>query len=226
MTRVEVEPLKSNTRSRMQHFLFYAVLTVAVYLLYMVGLAIYSWQRPELGIVNGALTPCGSKPNCVCSQGSAAERTVAALPIESRSPAEAFDRARDSVESLPRSTLVTAEPGYARYECCTQLFRFADDVELLLDEAAGVIQVRSARDWGRSADNAGGVFQADCGRSTPATPTGRNGESPICRTLACRLATAGLNPAARSASCLVAIPLKSGAKWGARSSETAPLQEN
>jgi uncharacterized protein (DUF1499 family) len=134
----------------MQNILFYVLLTVAVYVLYMVGLAVYSWQRPELGTVNGALTPCGSKPNCVCSQGSAAERTVAALPIGSRSPAEAFDRARDSVESLPRVTLITAEPGYVRYECCTQLFRFADDVELLLDEAAGVIHVRSASRVGYS----------------------------------------------------------------------------
>ena len=134
----------------MQHFLFYAVLTVAVYLLYMVGLAIYSWQRPELGVVGGVLTQCGSKRNCVCSQGSPAERTVAALPIGDLSPAEAFDRARDSVESLPRCTLISADPGYVRYECCTQLFRFADDVELLLDEAAGVIHVRSSSRVGYS----------------------------------------------------------------------------
>lgn len=150
MTQVEAEHLKSNSRSRMQHFLYYAVLTVAVYLLYMVGLAMYSWQRPVLGTVNGALTPCGSKPNCVCSEGSPAERTVAALPIGKQSAAEAFDRARDSVESLPRVTLITAEPGYARYECCTQLFRFADDIELLLDEAAGVIHVRSSSRVGYS----------------------------------------------------------------------------
>lgn len=134
----------------MQHILFYALLTVAAYLVYMFGLAVYSWQRPELGLVNGTLSPCGSKPNCVCSQGSPAERTVAALPIGNASPVEAFERARDSVESLPRVTLITAESGYARYECCTQLFRFADDVELLLDEAAGVIHVRSSSRVGYS----------------------------------------------------------------------------
>jgi uncharacterized protein (DUF1499 family) len=134
----------------MLHILFYALLTVAAYLLYMVGLAIYSWQRPELGIANGTLTPCGTKPNCVCSQGSATERTVAALPIGNESAAEAFDRARDCVESLPRVTLITARPGYARYECCTRLFRFADDVELLLDESAGLIHVRSSSRVGYS----------------------------------------------------------------------------
>jgi uncharacterized protein (DUF1499 family) len=134
----------------MLHILFYVLLTVAAYLLYMVGLAIYSWQRPELGIVNGTLTPCVTKPNCVCSQGSPAERTVAALPIGSESPVEAFDRARDCVELLPRVALITARPGYARYECYTQLFRFADDVELLLDESAGLINVRSSSRVGYS----------------------------------------------------------------------------
>ena len=132
------------------HPLVYGLLIGAAYLLYMFGLAMYSWQRPGLGVVNGMLTPCGSKPNCVCSQGSAAERTVSALRIGDAPPAAAFDRARDSIESLPRVTLITAQPGYARYECCTALFRFADDVELLLDEPAGVIHLRSSSRVGYS----------------------------------------------------------------------------
>jgi uncharacterized protein (DUF1499 family) len=134
----------------MQQILLYALLTVAAYVVYMFGLAIYSWQRPELGIVNGTLMPCGSKPNCVCSQGSPAERTVAALPIGSEPPPAAFNRARDAVEALPRVVLVDAKPGYAHYECTTRVFRFADDVELLLDEPAGVIHIRSSSRVGYS----------------------------------------------------------------------------
>lgn len=134
----------------MSQILFYILLTVGAWLVYMFGLAVYSWQRPDLGVVRGALTPCGSKPNCVCSQGSPAERTVAALAVGSDAPAVAMDRARDCVESLPRVVLVEAKPAYARYECCTQLFRFADDVELLLDESAGVIHVRSSSRVGYS----------------------------------------------------------------------------
>lgn len=130
--------------------MFYILLAVGGWLAYMFGLAIYSWQRSELGIVNGTLAPCGSKPNCVCSQGSPADRTVAALSFGQRAPSAAFDRVRDCVEAIPRMTLVEARPGYARYECCTRLFRFADDVELLLDEAAGAIQVRSSSRVGYS----------------------------------------------------------------------------
>ena len=130
--------------------MLYVLLTFAVWLLYMSALAVYSWQRPELGLASGSLLPCASKPNCVCSQGSPADRTVAALPIGGETPSAAFDRARDCIESLPRMALITASPGYARYECCTQLFRFADDVELLLDEPAGVIHIRSASRVGYS----------------------------------------------------------------------------
>jgi uncharacterized protein (DUF1499 family) len=130
--------------------MLYVLLAIAVWLLYFSALAVYSWRRPDLGVVSGSLHPCASKPNCVCSQGSPTDRTVAALPIGSETPSAAFDRARDSVESLPRTALITASPGYARYECCTQLFRFADDVELLLDEPAGVIHIRSASRVGYS----------------------------------------------------------------------------
>jgi uncharacterized protein (DUF1499 family) len=134
----------------MKRTMIYVLLTFAAWALYSAALGVYSWQRPDLGIVDGRLRPCDSRPNCVCSQGSSAERTVAALPIEPDAPAAAFDRARDCVETLPRVALVEAAPGYARYECCSRLFRFADDVELLLDEPAGVIHVRSASRVGYS----------------------------------------------------------------------------
>ncbi|MBL8848101.1 MAG: DUF1499 domain-containing protein [Planctomycetaceae bacterium] len=130
--------------------MLYVLLVLAAWPLYMTALAVYSWQRPELGPVRGTLQPCTAKPNCVCSQNSPADRTVDALPIGAATPAVAFDRARDCVESLPRVALITASPGYARYECCTQLFRFADDIELLLDEPAGVIHIRSASRVGYS----------------------------------------------------------------------------
>jgi len=130
--------------------MIYILLTFVAWLLYMSALAVYSWQRPELGVADGRLHPCASKPNCVCSQGSPAERTVAALPIGNLEPTAAFERARDSVESLPRVALITVSPGYARYECSTQLFRFVDDVELLLDAPAGVIHIRSSSRVGYS----------------------------------------------------------------------------
>lgn len=134
----------------MKRVMIYVALTIAAWALYSAALGIYSWQRPELGIVDGQLRPCGTKPNCVCSQSAAGPHATQALAIGDEDYAAAFDRARRAVEALPRTALVEAAPGYARYECCSFLFRFADDVELLLDEPAGVIQVRSASRVGYS----------------------------------------------------------------------------
>jgi uncharacterized protein (DUF1499 family) len=126
--------------------MLYVLLTVAAWALYSYTLAILSWRRPELGVVDGRLNACGSRPNCVCSCGGDA----APLSIGTEAPSEAFNRARRCVESLPRVALVTAAPGYARYECSTALFRFTDDIELLLDAAGGVIHLRSASRVGYS----------------------------------------------------------------------------
>ena len=56
----------------------------------------------------------------------------------------AFARLADIVAAQPRTTVIKREPGYLYAECRTQLLRFTDDLEFLLDEPAGVIQVRSA----------------------------------------------------------------------------------
>lgn len=134
----------------MKRIMIYVALTIAAWALYSAALGMYSWRRPELGIVDGRLRPCGTKPNCVCSQQPAGPQATEALAIRDEAPAAAFDRARRAVEALPRTVLVEASPGYARYECCSFLFRFADDVELLLDEPARVIQIRSASRVGYS----------------------------------------------------------------------------
>lgn len=105
----------------------------------LAGLALLSWRRRELGPVDGRLRPCRSRLKCVSTQDGSAS----ALPVGSLDPRDAFERARDVVEALPRATLVRAAPGYAHYELTSPLFRFVDDVELLLDESARVIHVRS-----------------------------------------------------------------------------------
>ena len=129
--------------------MLYVLLIAAVWVLYSYGLAAYSWRRPTLGVIDGQLQPCGAKPNCVCSC-HAGDAAIESLPIASEEPRTAFDRARKCVESLPRTALVEAAPGYARYECSSALFRYTDDVELLLDESAGEIHIRSASRVGHS----------------------------------------------------------------------------
>ncbi|MDE0896022.1 MAG: DUF1499 domain-containing protein, partial [Planctomycetota bacterium] len=54
------------------------------------------------------------------------------------------------LESQPRVDLVTVEEEYAHAVFRTPLLRFRDDLELLLDSANSVIQVRSASRVGHS----------------------------------------------------------------------------
>jgi len=95
------------------------------------------------------LDPCPGTPNCVCSQDADARHAIAPLRIDA--PADqAWASVRAIVSGWPRTTIVREEPGFLHAEVRSLLFRFVDDVHLLLDEDAGCIHVRSASRVGRS----------------------------------------------------------------------------
>ncbi len=100
--------------------------------------------RRGTGLRDGRLQPCPATPNCVCSEDGGL------LPLRSPGPAgEAWRRARAAVAGRPRTRIVAEAAGYLHAECRSALFRFVDDLELRLDDAAGVIHVRSASRLGR-----------------------------------------------------------------------------
>lgn len=101
------------------------------------------------GELTERLGVCGDRPNCVSSQEAREEFRVEPLTV-SGSADDAFERAREAVESLPRTRVVVSEAGYLHAECTTALFGFVDDLELELDSAAGVIHIRSASREGYS----------------------------------------------------------------------------
>jgi uncharacterized protein (DUF1499 family) len=88
------------------------------------------------------LAPCPSSPNCVSSRDPDPARRVDPIPF--RGTAE---KAREDLEmvlrSLPRATIVASSGIMVRAEFRTWL-GFVDDVEFRIDEAPGVIHVRSA----------------------------------------------------------------------------------
>jgi uncharacterized protein (DUF1499 family) len=106
--------------------------------------------RPKaLGAEDGRLAPCPDTPNCLSSQAEDAGHRVDPLRF-AVAPERAWRAAVDAVSSLPRAQLVTLQEGYLHAECTSALFRFVDDVELLLDAAGRQIHVRSASRLGRS----------------------------------------------------------------------------
>ena len=100
--------------------------------------------RPaSLGVRQGRLAPCPSSPNCVSSQAGDEVHRVAPIPFTGTAGA-AIGRLTQIVRSLPRSSVITSTEDYLHAEFRSAVFRFADDVEFLADEPAGVIHVRSA----------------------------------------------------------------------------------
>jgi uncharacterized protein (DUF1499 family) len=116
-------------------------------------------SRPKLGVINGGLSECPDKPNCLCSCSAKKANRVLPYPLNC-SADEACDRLIAIVSSMKRSRIVEqvsvaskanevgedagSSDRYIRVEFRSFLFRFVDDFELLISETDQVIHVRSA----------------------------------------------------------------------------------
>ncbi|MCY7273575.1 MAG: DUF1499 domain-containing protein [Phormidesmis sp. CAN_BIN44] len=110
----------------------------------------FSGTRPtNLGVQNGALAACPDSPNCVNSFSTDAEHKIDPIRFTS-SPDKAFADLKQTVQSMPRTKIVTENETYLYAEFASNLMGFVDDVEFYLDKTAGVIHVRSASRLGQS----------------------------------------------------------------------------
>ncbi|MCG6936523.1 MAG: DUF1499 domain-containing protein [Proteobacteria bacterium] len=128
-------------------YLLVAVVVVAG--IYLVLLSVQSRRiPPTVGLSGGHLRPCPATPNCVSSQTQ--NESAHVRPLEySGSPEVAWRKLQHTVQHLG-GRVVTLQKNYLHATFVTSLFRFVDDVEFLLDEQAGVIQVKSSSRVGRS----------------------------------------------------------------------------
>ncbi len=106
-------------------------------------------SRSELGPVGGRLRPCPNSPNCVNSFSTESRHRIEPIQYKGERTA-AHERLLNVIESMPRTTVRTAEPRYIHAEFRSFLFRFVDDVEFLFDEDRLLIHVRSASRVGYS----------------------------------------------------------------------------
>jgi len=109
----------------------------------------------DLGVKNGRLKPPALNPNSVSSQATLypdhpfrAYADIAPLAYTGDG-AVAFAQVAALVKATPGTTLVEETTGYLYAQCSTRWLRFTDDLELVLDEAAQVIHVRSSSRLGR-----------------------------------------------------------------------------
>ena len=108
----------------------------------------FSGTRPDdLGVKDGRFAACKTTPNCVSSQADPADREHYITPIAFSGTMQELRRA---VESMTRATVIREEGNYLYAEYKSALMGYVDDVELLLDEKAALVHVRSASRLGRS----------------------------------------------------------------------------
>ena len=106
-----------------------------------------SKNTPNAGLVEGALQACPNRPSCVCSTGTAEQHAISALDIPEGVSAP-IDTLAKIIQSMPNTAIVSQEENYLHATFTSKLFRFVDDVELLLDN--GKVQVRSVSRVGYS----------------------------------------------------------------------------
>jgi uncharacterized protein (DUF1499 family) len=94
------------------------------------------------------LRPCPSTPNCVSTEAADARHAMPPLPYTG-TPRDALERARAALLAEPRTRIVAERPGYLHAEARSRLWRFVDDVEVVVDSAGGVVRFRSASRVGR-----------------------------------------------------------------------------
>lgn len=100
-------------------------------------------------MTDGTLVPCPETPNCVHTGLLHPTGTQPLFLRSELSPPDVMSQLRTVVSELPRVTVVTASDRYLHAEVRSGLFRFIDDLELLLAED-GELVVRSASRVGRS----------------------------------------------------------------------------
>ena len=98
---------------------------------------------------NERLADCPASPNCVSSDAQDAKHAIAPLILKG-DPTTGWEAVVKVLDQLPRSKIVEATNRYLHMECKSRLFRFIDDLELLLNPVTRVIAIRSAARVGKS----------------------------------------------------------------------------
>ena len=108
------------------------------------------WGGPpdNLGPGPTGLAPCPSTPNCVHTGMRHPDGTEGIFLRGDIGRRDLVPRIREVVESMPRSTVITATDQYLHVEFRSRIFRFVDDLEVLIAPNRELL-VRSASRVGR-----------------------------------------------------------------------------
>ena len=105
-------------------------------------LGLWSQKGIAAGLIDGALSPCSTKPNCVSSEDATQpEKKVEALNTT-------LKQARAAVMATG-GTITSETDSYISATYMSKVFKFIDDVELR-DDSNGLVHIRSSSRVGYS----------------------------------------------------------------------------
>jgi uncharacterized protein (DUF1499 family) len=130
-------------------------LALAVALIYA-GLRLAVNQLSKTSVAQGPverdgklqLADCPDTPNCQGSQSTRGNQQLPALAFSAAAD-EVMGKLASAIGTREGATIITQNDAYLHATFQTQAMGYIDDLEFLLDEAAGVVQVRSASRLGR-----------------------------------------------------------------------------
>ncbi|MFK7824734.1 MAG: DUF1499 domain-containing protein [Oligoflexales bacterium] len=97
-----------------------------------------------IGVNNGHLEVCGSKPNCVSTTNTEAPHAIEPWSYDSASNLDDIKSRLVKLLDDNNAEIITVENNYIHAEFKSKIFKFVDDVEFLIDENKQSIEVRSA----------------------------------------------------------------------------------
>lgn len=109
-----------------------------------------SGGKPDsIGTQNGRLSGCPDSPNCVSSYSADEKHRVLPLRLAGDMSGK-WQELTAVINNMPRTTVIQQTKQYIHAQCRSRVFRFVDDLELLLDLETGVVHIRSASRVGYS----------------------------------------------------------------------------
>ena len=126
-----------------------SIIVVAIIFLFFL-LGKYSQRGFPPGLVNGSLSKCTSKPNCVCSE-YIDDSDHYIKPIKNSHSIEKFDISKASATIQEMGGTIHGEADeYVAATFISPIFGFVDDFEIRTDQTHGDLHIRSASRVGYS----------------------------------------------------------------------------
>jgi len=138
----------------MQKFLLVLAVLVIIGIVARIAIGFFSANLVATGLVTtdsntAALSGCDNLQNCTASTATTKRNKIAPLDY-SVAASEVIEKFSRLIASQPGTQIVGQEANYLHATFKTTLLGYTDDLELLLDESTGILNVRSASRIGKS----------------------------------------------------------------------------